>query len=207
MAVVKRCFLTSALVVNVTKAKQWKNLYLKFPPKILPLEISYGSRLLSDQSYRYPQRFSRLQNISEMETYAHAELMTTNVPEDDDDLFTTKTYLENCDSLSDVLLMVDNMNNNNQLWEEELILYFNRIVKLYSKELSLGKPQSQLLDSKIFQVLLTKTLLTVPYLPTTHLASIFVHLQTLQIPFQSNVSRVFTMGLLARISDFFPQVC
>jgi len=147
-----------------------------------------------------------------MESYANAELMSTVVTEDDtDDRFTTRNHLEGCNSVDDVLTMIGNMNQGNQLWEEELILYFDRIVKLQQQSsvelLPVVKEDAkdQLLESRNFQVLLTKTLHTAPYLPTSHLAGIFIHLQVLGIPFQSNVSKAFIMGILARINDFFPK--
>lgn len=170
----------------------------------------------SEPSYRQPRpNIGRLKNISDMESYADAELMSNYVTEEDaDDRFTTRNHLEGCNTVDDVLTMIGNMNQGNQLWEEELILYFDRIVKLQRQQQSSVEwlpvlreegANNQLLDSRNFQILLTKTLHTAPYLPTSHLAGIFIHLQTLGIPFQSNVSKAYVMGILSRINDFFPK--
>ena len=208
----KRCFQARSLV----------NLFKPNPPSYninCPLmNVGLTSTITkcyisSEPSYRQPRPSSHLRNISDMEAYADAELMTTVVTEDDaDDRFTTRKHLEGCNTVDDVLTMIGNMNQGNQLWEEELILYFDRIVKIQQQSsvelLPVVKegPKNQLLDSRNFQVLLTKTLHTAPYLPTSHLAGIFIHLQALCIPFQSNVSKAFMMGILARINDFFPNV-
>lgn len=145
--------------------------------------------------------------LSGLTNYVNKELYSFEPPSKDK-TSTLKDLLAECESPADVLALIGNMHSMGKLWNDELVYYLFRLVKLTKfNDIDYKKScLADILNHENFHVLLYKVISTSPCMTTTNLVNCFNSNANLMVPISSFAISRSVEVMQQRINDFFPKV-
>ena len=147
--------------------------------------------------------------LSHLTDYVNRQLFLYTPESPKEKPLTTVVLLNDCQSVDDVLNLIENMHRSNMLWKDELLLYHNSIVSFTNAITDMAEKEQtikHILNNKNFHTLLRSTATASIQMLTDHLAQFLYCAENLMIPNDSFIIENTIEVMKKRINDFFPKV-
>ena len=155
------------------------------------------------------QTNSDLDVLSNLTDYVNRQLFLYTPEDPKEKPITTTQLLNDCQSVDDVLDLIENMHRSNLLWKDELLLYHNALISFTNAIADTTKQEmtvKYILNHEKFHILLQKTATASIYMFSNHLAEFLYCAGCLAIPKDSFIINYTIEVIKKRINDFFPKV-